>query len=655
MCGIVGYWSPAVAAQLATIHRMAESIAHRGPDANGLWLDKKAGLALGHRRLAILDLSPAGNQPMLSASGRFVISFNGEIYNHLELRQMLQLQNQAPNWRSHSDTETLLAGIQAWGLELTLRRSVGMFALALWDRETRSLTLARDRMGEKPLYYGWQRGVLLFASELKALRAHPAFDGQINRGALALYFRHNAIPGPYSIFQGIGKLPPGSFLTVTSQQAAESDIGEPNSYWSFSETAVQGQRDHFKGSEAEAADELERLLRQSVAGQMQADVPLGAFLSGGIDSSMVAALMQTQANYPVRTFSIGFPEDEYNEAEHAAVVARHLGTDHTELYVTPEQAIAVIPRLPELYDEPFADSSQIPTFLVAQLARQHVPVSLSGDGGDELFGGYNRYFLTQSIWRRVGWMPNTIRRGTARLLTAFSPGAWNRAFGIVGAAVPKRYRYANPGDKIHKLADILTNSSPESIYRTLVSHWVSPSSLVIGGDEPPTLLTRSDPWLHATDICHRMMSLDSVTYLPDDILVKVDRAAMGMSLETRAPLLDHRLVEFAWRLPLTMKVRHGQGKWLLRQVLNRYVPQDLIERPKMGFGVPIDAWLRGPLRDWAEDLLDERVMREAGFIDSKLVQHVWREHLHGNRNRQYLLWDVLMWESWRRAQAVKAL
>lgn len=656
MCGLTGFWQPGGCVReeaAATVHRMADTLVHRGPDDGGVWVDAAAGVALGHRRLAILDLSPAGHQPMVSGSGRFVIAFNGEIYNHLELRALLENggagQTAVSQWRGHADTETLLAAIEAWGVEPTLKRCVGMFAFALWDRQMRTLTLARDRLGEKPLYYGWQRGVLLFGSELKALRAHPAFAGEIDRGALALFFRHNVVPAPYSIYRGIRKLPPGTYLNLTEAQARGGEWPEPVAYWSLAEVVANGQRTPLAGSDVDAAAELERLLRQAVAGQMVADVPLGAFLSGGIDSSTVVALMQAQSDRSVRTFSIGFHEAGYNEAQHAAAVARHLGTDHTELYVTPEQAMAVIPKLSALYDEPFADSSQIPTFLVAQLARQHVTVALSGDGGDELFGGYTRYFLAYSIWQRLAWVPRGVRGALARGLAAASPAAWDRVFAALYLWVPDRLRFANPGDKLHKLAHILQVGSPEAVYRALVSHWTERERLVLGAQEPPTVLTQPEAWPAVDDFRHRMMALDAVSYLPDDILVKVDRAAMGVSLETRVPLLDHRVVEFAWRLPLSMKIRQGQGKWLLRQVLYKYVPKELIERPKMGFGVPIDHWLRGPLREWAEDLLDERRLREEGFIDPAPVRQKWREHLSGQRNWQYHLWDVLMWEAWWRA------
>lgn len=628
----------------AVAARMADALRHRGPDAAGVWVDEEAHIGLAHRRLSILDLSPAGHQPMVSASGRYVIAFNGEIYNHLELRQDLQ---GTAEWRGRSDTEALLAGFDAWGLEATLRNIVGMFAIALWDRLKRVLYLARDRMGEKPLYYGWQSGMFVFGSELKALTAYPSFDAEINRDALTLFLRHNAIPAPYSIYRGIHKLPPGTFLQV---QAGQVDV-LPVAYWAARSAAEAGQRNLFRGSDAEAAVELERMLGQAVGGQMVADVPLGAFLSGGIDSSTVVALMQAQSARPVKTFTIGFNEAGYDEAPHASAVARHLGTEHTELYVTPQDAMAVIPSLPDIYDEPFADSSQVPTYLVSRLARGHVTVSLSGDGGDELFGGYNRYFWARDIWRKLGWVPRPLRAALAGALTTLPPAAWDTVMQKLGRWLPASLRYANPGDKLHKAAEILAVRSAEEIYLGLVSHWRQPARLVANSQEPMTLLTDPAHRAELPDFEHRMMLLDTVTYLPDDILTKVDRAAMAVSLESRVPLLDHRVVEFAWTLPLTMKIRNGQGKWLLRQVLYRHVPQALMERPKMGFGVPIGHWLRGPLRGWAEDLLSESRLQREGFFRPAPVRQKWKEHLSGKRNWQYHLWDVLMFQAWLERQA----
>lgn len=664
MCGLTGCWqSGSFSAEraTATLDAMATAIAHRGPDDRGIWLDADTGIGLAHRRLSILDLSPAGHQPMPSLSGRYVLVFNGEIYNHLELREELERNHPHPSppplrgresslegegslrWRGHSDTETLLAGFETWGIAATLQRAIGMFAIAVWDRAERNLTLARDRLGEKPLYYGWQGDCFLFGSELKALRAHPVFNSAIDRDALSLFLRHNCIPAPYSIYQGIHKLPPGTLLTLPSANRHVDPV--PVAYWSLRDAVEQGQAQPFQGTDAEAITALDDLLRDAVQRQQLADVPLGAFLSGGVDSSTIVALMQAQSSQPVKTFTIGFHESAYNEAPYAKAVAHHLGTDHTELYVTPEEARAVISRLPEIYDEPFSDSSQIPTFLVSELTRQQVTVSLSGDAGDELFGGYNRYLLAGSIWRKIRWLPPTLRTLAARSMTALSPAAWDRFYGVLARVLPPRWRFSLPGDKAHKLAEILTAASPELIYRGLVSHWPQPATVVIGATEPTTVLNQAAAW---PDLCfdQRMLYLDALSYLPDDILVKVDRAAMAVSLETRVPLLDHRVVEFAWRLPLAMKIRHGESKWILRQVLDRYVPRTLIERPKMGFGVPLDRWLRGPLRDWAEDLLDESRLRREGFFHPEPIRHKWAEHLAGTRNWQYHLWDVLMFQAW---------
>ena len=626
--------------------RMGGAIAHRGPDDSGVWLDVHAGIGLSHRRLSILDLSPQGHQPMASTSGRYVIAFNGEIYNHHSLRKALEVADEAPAWRGHSDTETLLTGFDAWGIQGTLERAIGMFAFAVWDKQTRKLTLGRDRLGEKPLYYGWQgRGsdaVFLFGSELKALRAHPAFENTINRGALSLQLQHKYIPAPYSIYEGIAKLPPGSLLTLSLQQR------EPKvwAYWSGAQVAESGVAHVFTGSAEQAVDELEALLKDAVHQQMMADVPLGAFLSGGVDSSTIVALMQAQSSRPVKTFTIGFNEEGYNEAVYAKAVAKQLGTEHTELYVTAEQARSVIPRLPALYDEPFSDFSQIPTFLVSQLARQHVTVSLSGDAGDELFCGYNRYQMTGNLWPRIAYVPLPLRMLAARAMTSISPQSWNRLAGALAGFVPGSARFVNAGDKLHKGAGVLTSQSADAFYLHLVSDWHDPASVVIGGHEPPTLLTGNVPALNGLDNFQRMMALDMLTYLPDDILTKVDRAAMGVSLETRVPFLDHRVVKFAWSLPHSMKLRDGQTKWALRQVLYRHVPKALIERPKMGFGVPIDSWLRGPLREWAEDLLSETRLKREGFFNPAPIRQKWAEHLSGQRNWRYHLWDVLMFQAW---------
>ncbi len=656
MCGFAGFLGPLrsgnASEDLATLERMGSAIAHRGPDDSGLWADSAARIGLSHRRLAIVDLTAAGHQPMHSASGRYVLAFNGEIYNHMDLRAELDKMGLAPAWRGHSDTETLLAGFAAWGVPKTVERAIGMFAMAVWDREDRKLTLIRDRLGEKPLYYGWQgqgdQTVLLFGSELKALKAHPAFNASVDRNALCLLMRHNYVPAPYSIYQGILKLEPGCLATL----ALDGADAALTRYWSAANVATSGVAKPFAGDPQQAVDELEILLRSAVKHQMMSDVPLGAFLSGGIDSSTVVALMQAQSSRPVQTFTIGFNEEGFNEAEHAKAVAGHLGTDHTELYVSAQQAMEVIPNLPKLYCEPFSDSSQIPTFLVSQLARRKVTVSLSGDAGDELFCGYNRYMLANRVWQNLSAVPSGIRRMAASGISALPPQRWNMLVKPFQAVLPHNMRHVNAGDKLHKAAGVLASQNSDSLYLGLVSHWDNPSKLVVGGLEPPTWLQGKTPALTGLGPIQRMMALDTITYLPDDILAKVDRAAMGVSLESRVPFLDHRVVEFAWRLPQNQKLREGQTKWALRQVLYRHVPKTLIERPKMGFGVPIGEWLRGPLKDWAESLLDETRLKQEGFFSPAPIREKWTEHLSGARNWQGHLWDVLMFQAWLEKEKV---
>jgi len=648
MCGFTGYLSTSTQNNaVELLQRMGDTIAHRGPDDSGIWHDKDAGIGLVHRRLSIIDLSPAGHQPMPSGSGRYVIAFNGEIYNHPALRAELEAVANAPAWRGHSDTETLLAGFDAWGIEVTVKKAIGMFAFAVWDKHSRQLTLGRDRLGEKPLYYGWQgqgeQAVFLFGSELKALRVHYAFENSINRGAVSLQLRHNYIPAPYSIYNGIAKLRQGCLLTVSSTQREVKE----QAYWSALQVAESGVARPFTGSAEQAVDELETLLKSAIQQQMMADVPLGAFLSGGVDSSLVVALMQAQSAQAVKTFTIGFHEQGYNEAVYAKAVAKHLGTDHTELYVTAEQAIAVIPRLPGLYDEPFSDSSQIPTFLLSQLAKQHVTVSLSGDGGDELFCGYDRYEMTAKLWQKITLLPMPLRRLAAKGIIGVSPAGWNHLTRFLPLA--NSTRPINIGDKLHKGAGVLSSKNCNELYAHFITHWHDSTSIVIGGFSLPNLVTEL-PDLTGLNPIERMMALDCMTYLPDDILVKVDRAGMGVSLETRVPFLDHRVVEFAWHLPQSFKLRDGQSKWALRQVLYRHVPKALIDRPKMGFGVPIDVWLRGPLRDWAEALLDETRLKNEGFFHPAPIRQKWLEHLSGQRNWQYYLWDTLMFQSWLESQ-----
>lgn len=642
MCGIAGFLALNKGSADETLSAMLSSITHRGPDDIGAWHDFDMGIALGHRRLSILDLSPAGHQPMASVCGQFVIVFNGEIYNWRELKLELESAGIAPVWRGHSDTEVLLAGIVAWGLESTLRRARGMFALALWDRKEKTLTLARDRIGEKPLYYGNVGNCFAFGSELKALRAIPSSRFDTDPEALAMMLRFGYVPAPHSIYQGVRKLLPGTLLRVTS----DGRFGAPAPWWSFVAVAEERATHRHTMSDSEALDALEHVLGSAIEEQMAADVPLGALLSGGLDSSMVVALMQARSTRPVRTFTIGFAEGSYDESLHAKAVARHLGTEHTELHVAPSQARDIIPQLPDIYDEPFADSSQIPTALVCALTRQHVTVCLSGDAGDELFAGYNRYFWVTELWRRIGPVPYGLRRALACALSSLPANAWNRVFGAIGSLLPSRLRVSNPGDKLHKLAEVMGVPSPEALYRELVSQWRGVLPLN-GVAEPQSLVSDFSRWPALPSFVERMMALDTLSYLPDDILVKVDRAAMHASLETRVPFLDERVIDFAWRLPLHQKIRDGQGKWLLRNLLYRHVPRELVERPKQGFGVPIEHWLRGPLRDWAEDLLAPEALAADGLIDPAPVRAMWQKHLSG-RNVQYALWNVLMYQAWRK-------
>ena len=646
MCGLAGFLTQPGAfgrdEAVSVAARMSAALRHRGPDEDGSWIDFEIGVALAHRRLSILDLTDAGRQPMVSASGRYVIAYNGEIYNHLTLREELATSGRAPSWRGHSDTESLLAAVEAWGLQDALERSVGMFALALWDRKERTLSFARDRLGEKPLYYGRCGKALLFGSGLSALAKFPGWQPKIDRDSLALYLRHNNIPGPRTIYEGIYKLKPGTLAVTKNPLSEPLEI----TYWAPPQPV-----DHLAGRVQTtlpgAAEELERLLHASIAGQMIADVPLGAFLSGGIDSSAVVALMQMQASGRVKTFSIGFHESGFDEAPHARAVAKHLGTDHTELYVTPAEARDVIPLLPQIYDEPFADSSQIPTYLVSRLARREVTVALSGDGADELFGGYNRYHLGRRAWQELCIAPRAVRAAISRAILGVRPERWNALTRPLATLLPNRMRQGNLGHKLHRLAEVMGASDFKALYRMLVSHWTHPASVVLGATElPGTVGGRPWPPVAETNPVQWMMDCDLVSYLPDDILVKVDRAAMAVSLETRAPYLDHRLVEFAARLSPELKVRGGTGKRVLREVLYRHVPRELVERPKMGFGVPIDSWLRGPLRAWAEDLLDESRLRRDGYFDPMPIRQKWNEHLSGARNWQYLLWDVLVFQAW---------
>jgi asparagine synthase (glutamine-hydrolysing) len=654
MCGIAGFRS--IDAQLApdSLRRitqaMTATLAHRGPDDADLWIDAEAGLALGHRRLAIIDLSAAGRQPMASACGRYVITYNGEIYNFRELRAQLEQHGHA--FRGHSDTEVLLAALAEWGVAEALGRLNGMFAFALWDREQRRLTLARDRAGKKPLYYGWCGDSFLFGSELKALRAHPAFDARIDRDALGLLVQYSWMPAPYSIYAGIRQLPAGTLLAVDADDRA--GVAAPEVYWSAHEVAVRGSRAPAAMSLEAATDALEEVLRDAVACRMIADVSLGAFLSGGIDSSVVVALMQSVSSKPVQTFSIGFHEEKYNEAAHAKAIAQHLRTDHTELYVTPDDCLEVIPRLPTLYDEPFADYSQIPTFLVSRLARSKVTVALSGDGGDELFGGYKDYAknlrdwqLQLAVWRHC---PPALRRGMANLLTEVGQSG-RHMLGIDDLAEAKagalRTRLARKLGKLKKRGQrILPFDSGAALHARLRARVERAEELVLGARLVPSGLTDPDGWASVADPLLGMMLVDFTTYMADDILTKVDRASMGVSLEVRCPLLDPRVIELAWSLPSSMRMGPNGGKHILQNLLARHVPRALFERPKQGFNIPIEEWLRGPLRDWAEALLDEHRLHQEGYLRPRAVRRIWLDHLSGHREHSSPLWSLLTFQAW---------
>lgn len=638
MCGFTGFWQ----FNKQTFNKpydkialeMAARISYRGPDDEGAWVDQDAGLALGHRRLSILDLSSAGHQPMQSRSQRFIIAYNGEVYNAPDIRS--ELEEIGISFRSHSDTEVMLEAMEQWGVHKAVQKFIGMFAFALWDKKEKSLYLVRDRLGIKPLYWGRHQGVLFFGSQLRSFQAHPLWSPTINRQALVSYFRFNYVPTPLTIYEDFNKLPPGTILKVDSQGQTEEQV-----YWNFKTLAEDNSHHRRSFSDRDTIDQLEVLLKDAVNKRLLSDVPLGAFLSGGVDSSTVVALMQHQSAKPVKTFSIGFHEDAYNEAHHAKEVAKHLKTDHHELYLASGEAQDIIPNLCDWYDEPFADSSQIPTYLVSRMTREHVTVALSGDGGDELFAGYSRYFLGQSLWKKISRVPLPMKNLVAAALRTVSPAAWDQ----IDCLIPSRIRPQHVGDKVYKLANVFQTSGLPQFYKSLVSQWETPIDLVSGENEVD-LWTEHNLYPSSTlTWTEQMQFLDTLTYLPDDILTKVDRASMAVSLEARVPLLDHRVVEFAWSMPESQKIRLGQGKWALRQILYRYVPKEMIERPKMGFGVPIGVWMRGAMREWAETLLSECALKNNGLNPGPIRQR-WEEHLSGRRNWEYSLWSVLMYQSW---------
>jgi asparagine synthase (glutamine-hydrolysing) len=647
MCGIAGVLESVPGRShdelTAVAGRMADVLAHRGPDDGGTWTDPAAGVALGHRRLAVLDLSAAGHQPMASASGRWVVTYNGEVYNHPALRR--RLASEGYRFRGTSDTEVVLGGLDTWGLDETLRACNGMFALAVWDRRDRVLHLVRDRLGEKPLYVGWSSSGLLFGSELKALLAHRDFAPRIDRAALALYLRHNCVPAPFCIYEGVQKVMPGEVVSVRAEDVPRRRVRR-RAYWSAREVAERG-GDGPPRADDDVLEELEALLLDAVRLRMVADVPVGAFLSGGVDSSTIAALMVQASAAPVRTFTIGFSDPAYDESTEAAAVAAKLGTEHTHAQLHPDEALAAIPELPEIYDEPFADSSQLPTLLVSRLARRDITVALTGDGADELFAGYNRHAWCERLWGRLDGVPLRARRAVGAALALPSPGAVDRLAQVGFRPLPPSRRPRIPATKVAKLARILPSFSPEDMYQRLTSHWPDPSALV-GVPEPPTLISDTTRWPALPTATERVMLLDQLTYLPDDILTKVDRASMSVALEVRVPFLDHRVAEAAWRLPLAQKLRNGETKWPLRRILRAHLPEDLVSRPKMGFGLPLGSWLRGPLRDWTEDLLSAAALADEGLLEPEPIRRLWQEHLRGRVDAGHELWDVLMFQAWRR-------
>jgi len=624
---------------------MAKMLKHRGPDSEGIWFDESVGVGLAHRRLAILDTSEKGHQPMLSHSGRLVIAYNGEIYNFEMLKK--SLSNKNIKWRGHSDTEVILESFEEWGVERSVEKFIGMFAFALWDRKEQTLHLYRDRLGIKPLYYTKNFNTLLFGSELKSLKTHPGFSNEINRDVLDLYFRFNYIPDPFSIYKDVYKLSPGHYIKIKIDEFQNSSFTPiPHAYWQAKKQTENSHNDIFTGTEDEAIDELNLLLRDAVEARMISDVPLGAFMSGGLDSTTIVGIMQDLSNRPIKTFTIGFGEENLNEAVQAKKVAEHLNTDHTEMYVTPDIAMSIIPKLSEIYDEPFADFSQIPTFLISELTRNHVTVSLSGDGGDELFHGYKLYHTGIEMWKKIGWMPGWLQSSMAQVIRGINVNTWDKYLYKLSPLSTEYGSRGSFGDKILKLSDILPFHTPEQLYLNLLSHWKKRDKLVVDGIAQTTVYEDESQWPIYNDFSLRMMYFDLISYLPSDILTKLDRASMAVGLEARVPILDHRVVEFAWSLPLSVKVKNGIYKWILHQVNHKYIPPKLMDYKKMGFTIPLDRWLRVEIKEWVEEQINETRLKQEGFLNYAPIKQKWEEHLSGTRNWQFQLWSVLMFQAW---------
>lgn len=655
MCGFCGFVSSdsQTARDHTILRQMNDKLAMRGPDNEGMWLDPQDGIALGHRRLSVVELSEAGNQPMPSHDSRFNLAFNGEIYNHLDLRKTLELTRPDVSWKGHSDTETLVELISQFGVAATLSMLRGMFAFALWDRRDKSLTLARDRFGEKPLYFGWQSKSLLFASDLAAIKMHPEFLNVVDRNSLNLLLRYNSIPAPFSIFEGIEKLEPGRYITFKKSDISKRLIPDRFTYWSPFDAMKRGKSRLSHNSFEEDVTATEEQIGHAVKRQLMSDVPLGAFLSGGFDSTAIVTQMVQYSKSQVKTFTIGSLNSSEDESQVAEKVARILGTEHTTLRITPDDALEMIPSLPDIYSEPFGDSSQIPTFLVSKLARQSVKVALSGDGGDELFGGYNRYTSAASFWTRSGKLPSSVRHGVSAAITALSADRWNRSFDKLNLVLPESSKIRGGGDKLQKLASIMNAESPQAYYLSLTSDNQNPELFVLGGGNPSLHSELPAPGSSLSDFQEWLMVSDAMGYLPTDILAKVDRAAMANSLETRAPFLDPDLYEYSWTLPMNRKIRNGQGKRILKEIVYSHLPKELMDRPKQGFGVPIDRWLRGPLNHWAESLLSEDKLKNDGFLDAEKVRSLWERHRSGKENLQHQLWTILMFQAWLDCQETR--
>ncbi len=655
MCGLTGVFGPIDQLNggdyTSLTKAMSDAIAHRGPDAEGLWVDEEAQIALGHRRLSILDLSPAGAQPMQSQNERFALALNGEIYNFIELREQLEARHGAITWRGHSDTEILLESFARDGIQPTLDFLDGMFGIALFDKQTRALTLIRDAFGEKPFYYGLWKGCLLFGSEMRTLEAVPGFAPQMNLDALGDFFKYSYIPGAASIWQGVAKLPPAHRITIGPDDIAAGKLPEPQAWWDMSGDALTSRDAGFDGTLDQAIDRAETLMRAGTARRMISDVPLGAFLSGGIDSSLTVAMMQAGASKPVRTFSIGMAEDGFDESPAAKAVAEHLGTDHTELVLTPKQVQDAVPTISGVHDEPFADSSQVPTFLVAQMARRDVTVALSGDGGDEIFGGYNRYFQGPRVWTNASRLPGPLRRLAGGALASIPGGLVNGAVRLAGSLAPKELAAGRPAEKLQKLARVMAMPNEAAFHDRLLATSDDPLSIMAKEVSLSALPSALDTRATGLSFAERAMLVDTATYMPDDVLVKVDRAAMAVALETRTPYLDRDLFRFAWSLPAEMRYGSGEGKTLLRELLYRHVPRQLVDRPKAGFAIPVGRWLRTGLRDWGESELSEVALKESGLLNTATIRQRWSEHLSGKRDHETMLWNVLMFQAWRRRQS----